>query len=226
MEVIILAGGKGTRLRSIIGENPKPMALVNGRPFLEIQLEWLLQQKVTHFIISVGYQYEKIIEYFGDSYKNIAITYIIEQSPMGTGGAIALASGACSSELFFVINGDSYYPILLEDMLSSYSGEDLMLATKYMKVADRYGVVQIKSNQVTGFQEKNKNSQGLINAGIYCMRKEFASSLPRNEFSFEEYLQENINSIDFTFYEPENKNILFIDIGVPEDYERAQKIID
>lgn len=226
MEIIILAGGKGTRLRSVIGNIPKPMALINGIPFLEKQLEWLLKQGATHFIISVGYQYKVITEYFGSSFKEINITYIIEKSPLGTGGAISLASKSCTSDNFFVINGDTFYPINLVEISDSFQNEDLALATKFMPFADRYGLLNIKKGKVVGFEEKKQGASGLINAGIYYLSKRFSHKLPDKAFSFEYYLQNNITLIDFLAIEPKKKNNLFIDIGIPEDYDRAQKLIN
>lgn len=225
MEAIILAGGKGTRLRSVIGEYPKPMALINDVPFLEKQFDWLIDQGVSHLIVSVGYKYNVITEYFGDSYKNTGITYVIEETPLGTGGAISLASKFCKEDNVFVVNGDTYYPIELKSMINSFDNSDISIAIKYMDPADRYGLVQLDNNKIVGFEEKKLSSSGFINAGIYLLSKMFLSQLPESGFSFEEYLQINLSKINASSYRTID-DTYFIDIGVPEDYEKAQKLIN
>ncbi|MDA0110533.1 nucleotidyltransferase family protein [Vibrio sp. La 4.2.2] len=227
MEVIVLAGGKGTRLRSVIGESPKPMALINGVPFLEKQFDWLISQGASKLIVSVGYKYEMITEHFKDEFKGIPIRYVIEEQPLGTGGAICLASKECAEEQYFVVNGDTYYPISLTDMLENYSKNDLMIATKFIEVADRYGLVRTVDDKIIGFDEKKAKSSGDINAGIYLMSKNLIMNMPTGNFSFEEFMQSGLESasISVSRHKPIDDTD-FIDIGVPEDYERAQHVIN
>ena len=111
MEAIVLAGGKGTRLQSVVFDLPKPMADINGKPFLAYQLDFLIENGIKRFVLSVGYKSEFIIQYFKNSYRNVPIEYAIETQPLGTGGAIKYALSKCISENVFVINGDTYLEV-------------------------------------------------------------------------------------------------------------------
>lgn len=224
MEAIILAGGKGTRLRSIIGEYPKPMAKINGKPFLEKQLEWLFSQGVKHVIMSVGYKASIIQDYFGNNFKTIEITYVIENSPLGTGGAIKLASEKTRNDNFFILNGDTYYPINLLKMKESLLRRKMLVAIKKMKYISRYGVLSIDGDKIISFKEKASCPEGNINSGIYYCSRGFIDDLPLEVFSFEVFLEQHIDALDLYCYAPSEDN-LFIDIGVPQDFEKAQKLI-
>ena len=114
MDVIILAGGLGTRLRSVINTLPKPMAPVADRPFLEYLLDYLISQKITNkFLVSVGYEHQKIIDHFGYKYKEYELTYLIEDTPLGTGGAIRLALNKIETEQALIVNGDNLFNVNL-----------------------------------------------------------------------------------------------------------------
>ena len=114
---IILAGGLGTRLRSVIPDLPKPMAPICGRPFIEYQLEYWIKQGINKFILSVGYKNKVISGYFGDNYKGVEIDYVIENEPLGTGGAFLLASERiANNESFLLLNGDTYFDVDLDKL--------------------------------------------------------------------------------------------------------------
>ena len=109
MEAVILAGGLGTRLRGIVSNVPKPMAPVNGIPFLSYVLDNLIDNGITRFILSVGYKYEFIEKIYGNSYRRCEIIYSVESKPLGTGGAIKKAINYINDKYFFIVNGDTIF---------------------------------------------------------------------------------------------------------------------
>lgn len=228
-KAIILAGGLGTRLRSAIGDLPKPMADIAGRPFLEYLLDYLIENDFKKVILSVGYKAEIIISHFGRNYKSIDIEYSIEDKPLGTGGAIkkAIKKLDNSDDYFFVLNGDTFFDIPLDDLLEFHVQRKavITIAFKSMEDSTRYGSVLLDySNRIIGFIEKGTFKNCLINGGIYVINIELFKSLDLpDKFSFEKDLLE-------AYYKKmlfcgKNFNKYFIDIGVPEDYERFKEEI-
>jgi D-glycero-alpha-D-manno-heptose 1-phosphate guanylyltransferase len=223
-EAIILAGGLGTRLRSVVSDLPKCMAPVAGKPFLHYVIDYLLTQGVDTFIFSLGYKSEMIIAYINTQYPMLHVQYAIEEEPLGTGGAIKLACGLVKEENVLILNGDTLFKVDIPTLFSFHnkSGSDCTLALKPMQHFDRYGVVELNDDaSVSGFKEKQYYSSGLINGGVYALRvKLFLQEDLPQKFSFEkDYLEafankRNMHAIVQYQY--------FIDIGVPEDYERAQ----
>ncbi len=223
MEAIVLAGGFGTRLQSVVSNVPKPMAEVQKKPFLEHILIYLQQNGIDRVILSVGYKHQIIADYFKHSFAGMAIEYIVEDTPLGTGGAILKAWSSIQQENVFVINGDTFFNVDLNSLLSKHLGfqADLTLSLRHMENFDRYGSVEIDEKfKVSDFKEKQFVTQGHINGGIYVLNRELFSAfdLPR-QFSFEEFMQENIH--DLNIYASIFDNY-FIDIGIPEDYQKAQ----
>ncbi|EAI4085138.1 D-glycero-D-manno-heptose 1-phosphate guanosyltransferase [Campylobacter jejuni] len=214
MQAIILCGGLGTRLKSIIKDIPKPMAPINDKPFLEFIFEHLKKQGIKEVILAVSYKYEVIQEYFKDEFLGIKIKYSIEKEPLGTGGAIKEALKFVKNKAY-VLNGDTIFNIDLKKLILNNS--KICLALKQMNDFDRYGTVELDSkNYIKLFKEKEFKKQGLINGGIYLLNKDIFNDFDLQEkFSFEEFLQENYEKLKakaciFDDY--------FIDIGVPEDY--------
>lgn len=220
MEAIILAGGFGTRLSHIVSNVPKPMALVNGEPFLKYIFEYLIKNRISHTILAVGYKYEYIEEYFGKSYKGIRITYSIEDTPLGTGGAIKKALDYCEEEDVFIINGDTYFDINLNNMklFHEMHHSKLTIAVKALRKFDRYGLVIIKDDVIKEFVEKKSTEQGKINAGTYLLKREIINLIGQKSFSFENKVLES-GIVEIYAYESQG---FFIDIGVPDDYYKAQ----
>lgn len=223
---IVLAGGQGTRLRSVVADLPKPMAPINGLPFLQYIFRNLQKNGIREVVLAVGYKYEIIYEYFGNIFENITIQYSIENEPLGTGGAIAKAFEMADDEAF-LINGDTFFDIPLADFyqLHTIANSSLSLALKPMKDFDRYGIVHTnQENQITFFEEKKKCKNGLINAGIYLAKKEIFNTVFRenvpSKFSFETAVLENEKIRNQLFGFPYDN--YFIDIGIPDDYYRAQ----
>lgn len=223
-EAIILAGGMGTRLKSVITDIPKPMAPVANRPFLEIILDNLKDQGVEHIVLAVGYKYEVIAEYFGNTYKDIEIDYAIEEEPLGTGGAVSFAMEKIKEDSFLMLNGDTLFDVDLNKFCSfhEHHKSDLSIALKTVSNQDRYGLVEIDSNnRVSKFLEKQFISEGLINGGIYATSSSFIKSLSLPmKYSWEkEVLELQIKESRIYGY---STNSYFIDIGIPQDYSKAQ----
>lgn len=221
-DVIILAGGLGTRLAHIVQDLPKPMAPINGKPFLSILFDQILSFKFQRIILSVGHKSDKIEEYFGSSYSGIELIYSKEESPLGTGGAIKKAISHCNSEYVFILNGDTYFDIDFNSMFKMFSesSADMAIAVKELKDFDRYGTVSFQNNIITGFAEKKKTSRGYINGGTYLMNLKKINTLEwPDKFSFEKnFLELRYKDLKFM---PFISDKYFIDIGIPEDYERA-----
>ena len=220
MEAIVLAGGLGTRLRSVVSDVPKPMAPINDKPFLEYILEFLNNQNIKKVILSVGYKWEMIKDYFGDKYKDIELVYNIEKEQLGTGGAIKDSLRLTKSDKVYVLNGDTFFNIDLSKM--KLDNNLIEIALKEMKDFDRYGVVEIDENRyIRNFKEKSYYNQGFINGGIYLIKKNIFEKfdLPK-KFSFEKFLENNFQNL-----KAKGKvfNSYFIDIGIPEDYEKAKR---
>ncbi|HRF78156.1 MAG TPA: nucleotidyltransferase family protein [Chitinophagales bacterium] len=222
-EAIVLAGGFGTRLQTVVKEVPKPMAPVAGKPFLQYILDYLIAHKVAHVVLAVGYLRETIIDYFGDNYQSLSITYAVEENPLGTGGGILNACNQIKGDNVFVINGDTFFDVDLVELSAFHESNNALLtvALKKMEKFDRYGTVETDNEgRIIGFLEKKYLDEGLINGGIYCLNKHiFHPELPA-AFSFEkEILEKEI--VNRKIYGLRSEGY-FIDIGIPEDYARAQ----
>jgi D-glycero-alpha-D-manno-heptose 1-phosphate guanylyltransferase len=227
MEAIILAGGLGTRLRSVIGEAlPKCMAHVAGRPFLHYLFKYLEGEGCTRIVLSLGHGHAHILDWLGrESPTHVEVAHVIEHEPLGTGGGIRLAMKEAHEEHVIVLNGDTAFDVRL-GALKSFAetvGAETTLALKPMRDFARYGTVEVDkhSGRILRFAEKQPRSEGLINGGIYCIQRDqfLARPLPQ-KFSFEkDYLEAFLQ--DGHFY-GQASDSYFIDIGIPEDYARAQ----
>lgn len=223
MEAIVLAGGLGTRLQSVVSNVPKPMAEVQHKPFLEHVLFYLKQNGINRVILSVGYKHEVIKKHFRHAFAEMAIEYVVEDEPLGTGGAILKAWPSIKQEHVFVINGDTFFNVNLKNLLSKHLSyqADLTLSLKPMENFSRYGSVEVDKNfRVVNFKEKEFVSKGNINGGIYILNKHIFTPFKLTKpFSFETFMQENINHLNIY---ASIFNNYFIDIGIPEDYQKAQ----
>lgn len=221
-EAIILAGGKGTRLSSIVKDLPKPMASVNGRPFLEYLLDRLSQNGLESIYLSVGYMADKIHEYFGDRYGSLRLIYVRESTPLDTGGGLRKCLAEIQEGYALVLNGDTYSDIDLEAMESLYriSGKTIMGAIR-VKDATRYGSLSVINGVLKGFFEKGTSGPGLINVGSYIIGKNELNEFRVDDaFSFErDYLQKAVSTKSIIVCD---RCSHFIDIGIPEDYQLAQ----
>lgn len=222
MEAIILAGGFGTRLSHIVKDVPKPMAPVCGMPFLEYIVNDLINKGITRIVMAVGYKQDIIINYFGCLYKNIEIVYSSENKPLYTGGAVKKALKACKEKSVCIINGDTFFDVELKVMLREHecNSADLTIALKHMENFERYGTVEFFGKKITSFEEKMHREKGYINGGIYVITKDLLESYPEDEFSFETYITDRLFDLKVLAF---TSNGYFIDIGIPEDYEKAQE---
>ncbi|MGO9432950.1 MAG: nucleotidyltransferase family protein [Terracidiphilus sp.] len=223
MEAIILAGGLGTRLASRLNQIPKSMAPIGGRPFLEILLDQLIAAGCNRIILSVGHLRDVIVQRFGNNYRTVAIDYAMEDSPLGTGGAIRLALGQVEERSAFVLNGDTYIDADFSAMQRFHDASVRPLTMAVVRVNDtaRYGGVITEDQSVSGFIEKGSSGPGWINGGLYRIDRDFPwpESLPER-FSFEsDVLVPFVSEIGPAAFLCER---YFLDIGIPEDFERAQ----
>jgi D-glycero-alpha-D-manno-heptose 1-phosphate guanylyltransferase len=223
MEAIILAGGLGTRLAERVPGVPKAMAPVGGRPFLEILVHQLKKSGCSRIVLSVGYRRETIQAHFGASYAGIAVAYAAEETPLGTGGAIRRALGIANEEAALILNGDTFLDADYAAMTRHHrqSGATLTMAiTQQLDIA-RYGGVIVKDGHITGFEEKGRRGPGWINAGAYVLNRnsDWPDELGET-FSFEkDFLARHIDLLRPAAFHVDG---FFLDIGVPEDYDRAQ----
>ncbi len=225
-EAIILAGGLGTRLQGVVKDLPKPMAPVNGRPFLTYILDYLIDYEYERVVLSVGYLHEKIVDYFGKKYKTLEIDYAVEEEPLGTGGGILLAMSKCTTDNVLVINGDTMFKVDLTAFEQFHQEKNSLLTIVLREVEDvsRYGSVTIsKDNLIALFAEKQVTfGRGYINGGVYLINRRLFEKYPQSKrFSFEKDIMTKYYTQECFYAMPSDG--YFIDIGIPEDYARAQK---
>ncbi|MDL2255803.1 nucleotidyltransferase family protein [Parabacteroides sp. OttesenSCG-928-K15] len=223
MEAIILAGGMGTRLQSVVSDIPKAMAPVAGRPFLFYLLQSLERNGFGHVILAVGYKHEVIEEWLATYETCMRISIVIEEEPLGTGGAARLSLCQAEEEDVFILNGDTWFPVGYAQMLSFHKtlGTEATLALKEIKDFDRYGIVEMRDDaHIQGFREKQYCKAGLINAGVYLINRRILDGYPKR-FSLERDYFEQVVAAGRLGGFPSDR--YFIDIGIPEDYAQAQK---
>ncbi|MBI3717911.1 MAG: HAD-IIIA family hydrolase [Sphingobacteriales bacterium] len=223
-EAIILAGGLGTRLRSVVSDLPKCMAPVAGKPFLHYVIEQLTKQGIDKFIFAIGYKSKAIEEWLKKEFSTLHYQLSIEEEPLGTGGAIKQACEKATEKNVLIVNGDTLFNINAEELSTAHTANnaDCTLALKPMKNFDRYGVVELnENNNISSFKEKQFYESGLINGGVYVLNVEsFLKETLPIKFSFEkDYLETYFSKRKFYGV---IQSQYFIDIGIPEDYEKSQ----
>lgn len=222
-EAIVLAGGLGTRLKSVVSELPKSLAPVAGKPFLAWLLDYSKKQGIEKFIFALGHKSGQIESFVKEFLPKGSYIFSIEEEPLGTGGAVYKACKQVSGPDTIVLNADTFFGIsfLNLSIIHELQKADCTLALKPMKSFDRYGAVDIENLVITGFSEKKYHKSGLINGGVYALSA--ASFIQKSfppVFSFEkdylekEFVKRKIMGMISDGY--------FIDIGIPEDYQRAQ----
>jgi len=223
-EAIILAGGLGTRLRSAVPDLPKCMAPVAGKPFLSYVIDYYKKQGINRFVFSLGYMHEVILDYLNKEYADLDYSFVIEEEPLGTGGAIRFACTEAITEAPLILNGDTLFHIQLKTVGDFHfeSKSACTLSLKPMTDFDRYGVVELNpEGTIKDFKEKKFYKKGLINGGVYVLnRKSFMANDWPERFSFEkDFLEKEYHSQTLFGIVQEG---YFIDIGIPEDFTRAQ----
>lgn len=223
MQAILLAGGLGTRLQSVVSDRPKPMALISERPFMEYVIHELSRHGITDIVVAVGYKGSMVEEYFGDgSAFGVTVSYAYEETLLGTAGAIRNAARYMKEDRVFVLNADTFYQIDYTRLLRLWEEKALDMALVLRQVDDvsRYGQAVLKDSLLTGFNEKVADSRpGTINGGIYLLSQELIADIPEGKVSLElemipKWMREGrrLGGIVNDGY--------FIDIGIPEDYYR------
>lgn len=222
MQAVLLAGGLGTRLRSVVNDRPKPMADVLGYPFLEYLILELKKHGITKVVLAVGYMGESIEAYFGTGEKlGIEIQYSYEKEQLGTAGAIKNAAQYILDSEFFVLNADTFYQAAYSDALQLFRIEqaDMVLVLRKVDDISRYGSVRLEGRRVEGFNEKiSEQRPGLINGGIYIMKKQILDCIPEGrKCSLENEIIPELLKSDKKVCGTINEGY-FIDIGIPRDY--------
>tara|TARA_B110000037_G_C17068760_1_gene484900 strand:+ start:307 stop:1011 length:705 start_codon:yes stop_codon:yes gene_type:complete len=225
-EAIILAGGFGTRLQSVVKDVPKPMAPVAGNPYLVYLVRYLKSYGVEHIVLSVGYLSEVVEDYFKAEYLGVKISYSKEDAPLGTGGGIRLALEKCEKKNVIILNGDSFFDVDINKLKKFHKKHKatVSLGVREVENVGRYGEVVLNDEkEIVKFSEKSdKAIAGLINGGVYLMKRKALNTFALNtKFSLEQdYFQKQANTS--SLYAKEF-NSYFIDIGIPTDFERANK---
>lgn len=230
-EAVILAGGRGTRLRPVVDDVPKPMAPINERPFLEYQLDYLIAQGITRVILSVGYLRHKVEQHFGTQYGALAVEYAVEETPLGTGGGLLQAAALSRLEQpLLVLNGDTWFPVALAEMAEVHRRHhaDVTIALREADAAGRYaGIILDNKNRIVKFSSSGEEQSRWINGGVYLISPAVLLKWQADagkRLSLEcDLLEAGIaNGMSCYGYASEAP---FIDIGVPEDYVRAASVI-
>jgi len=221
---VVLAGGLGTRLHSVIADKPKVLASVNGRPFLSYLLDQLIAAGFQDVILCTGYKGEMVKEAFGSHYKGLNIRYSQETEPLGTGGALRYALPMIESKVILIMNGDSYIDVNICTFIEWYlkEGHDAAILLTRVPDMNRYGCVKInEEGKVLRFAEKQKGlGPGWINAGVYLLKTFLLNLIPLDRpFSLEQELFPDLIAKDFYGYFGEG---CFLDIGTPISHARAE----
>ncbi len=228
MQAILLAGGLGTRLRSVISDRPKPMALIGDKPFMEYVVHELSRHGITDIIFAVGYKGSMVEDYFGDGSRfaaadgsgSLTVRYAYEEELLGTAGAIKNAGKLVTEERFFVLNADTFYQIDYQRLVRMQEDLDLEMTLVLRQVPDasRYGQAVLEDGRLTAFNEKTAEAKpGTINGGVYLMTRALLDEIPEGKVSLENemiprWLKENRKLGGFV------NDGYFIDIGIPEAY--------
>ena len=225
MEAIILAGGLGTRLRSVVADVPKCMAPINNIPFISFIITYLQNEGVEKFIFSLGYKSEIVINFLDEKFTPLNKKYSIETEPLGTGGAIKKACEHATDNEVIVVNADTIFNVNLSTLLYFHKENkaSCTLALKELQNFDRYGIVELNTNHsIFKFKEKQFCRLGNINGGVYILNvTNFLSKKLPTKFSFEkDYLEKYV--IENRFYGSTFENY-FIDIGIPQDYKKFEE---
>jgi NDP-sugar pyrophosphorylase family protein len=221
---IILAGGLGTRLRTVVPDKPKVLATVAGRPFITYLLDQLGRTGIRRVVLSTGHLAEQFTEAIGDEYHGLAIAYAEESEPLGTGGAIKFAGAFADTPHVLVMNGDSYFDADLGAYMEWHraGGQDASLLLVEVPDASRFGTVELRADgvHVAAFREKQPEQvPGNINAGVYLFRREILDRIPAGKCSVErDVFPRWLEEFDVRGWVTDGE---FIDIGVPDDYQRS-----
>lgn len=223
MQAILLAGGLGTRLRSVVNDRPKPMALIDEKPFMEYVIHELTKFGVDEIIFAIGYKGSMVEEYFQDgSGFGVRVFYAYEETLLGTAGAIKNAAKFASGQEILVLNADTFYQLDYARLVKMRQEQDLDMAMVLRQVPDvsRYGRARLEEGRLVSFNEKTTEAiSGTINGGVYLMKTSLIDEIPEGKVSLENDM--------IPLWLKNGKRLggmvndgYFIDIGIPEDYYR------
>ena len=227
---VILAGGKGTRLNKVVSDVPKPMAPINNRPFLEYLMDYWIGQGISRFILSVGHLNEVITTHFRNNYRSAKIDYVYENNPLGTGGALMLASKNLN-QTFLLLNGDTFFEVGLNNLLSFHTknSSECTMSLFRSNELERYMGVQLEENgEIFELKSKEKSVDLVVNGGVYLIEPSAINKLNLKsgvKISLENQLLPSLISLGGRLFGKEY-SAKFIDIGIPEDYSRAHSFLD
>lgn len=230
IDTLILCGGKGTRLQSIVPDKPKILADIGGAPFIKYLFNYLEIKGIKRIILCTGYMHDQIEEWVKSSYHgNLDILFSREKRSLGTAGATKNAAKYLQSEHFFVLNGDTFTKVNYIDLMGFFFQKKALGAISVVRKpkSDRYGRISMdKHNKITSFNEKISDGKGLINAGVYIFPIEIIELIPNNQFSsFDDdifpLLVKYKDKGLYGFF----INEFFIDIGTPSSYQKANKCL-
>jgi D-glycero-alpha-D-manno-heptose 1-phosphate guanylyltransferase len=229
IKAIMLVGGLGTRLRSVVGSTPKVLASIGEKSFLELLVHQLRSQGIRHLVMCTGYLADQIEAKFGDGRSwDVSIEYSKEEVPLGTAGALKLAQRYLRDiPEFLVLNGDSFLEVDFQSLMAFHRRHNSAVATMAVirvENASRYGTVQVgRGDRVTGFAEKTgSEAPALVNGGICFFNRSVLQCIPEGPSSMERDVFPGL--LDQGVYAQEQHGI-FIDIGTPADYARAQQLL-
>jgi len=228
---IILAGGLGTRLRDVVPNLPKPMAPLNGRPFLEYQLDYWIAQGIRHFILSVGYRSEAIVSHFGETYGGARLEYVVEAEPLGTGGGLLLAMDLLTgNDAFLLLNGDTFFEVSLSELAAFHSARqsDWTLALFRTSEVGRYMGPGIDGDgRILTLRSETVCADRHANGGVYLISPHIirnSNLLAGRRVSLEDEIMPCALAAGGRFFGLECEGRV-IDIGVPDDYRRAADVV-
>ena len=224
-DCVILCGGLGKRLRSVVDDVPKVMAQVNGRPFLDLVIEHLKAQNIERIVLCTGYKADLIENYYREHDFGLTLDFSRENEPLGTGGALKSAHEIISSNPFFVLNGDSFLPANFQAFLDFHKEKNSIasMLVSQENTSKDFGSLELdESGQIIDFREKIEgDAESLVNAGIYCFDQAIFSCMPESaKFSLENDLFPSMVNNKFYGYRTDEK---FLDIGTPERYESLKQ---
>lgn len=225
IQLVVLAGGLGTRLRGAIPEGlPKAMAPIAGRPFLEHLLDRAISEGVSEVLLLVGYSAQAISRHFGDNYRGLPVAYSIEDIPLGTGGALKAAETHLADK-FVLVNGDTFADVSYRRLMGTLGSGTLSMSLAHIEDASRYGCAETEGGVVVGLKEKGISGPGKVNAGVYACRRELITIMPdSSSFSFEkDFLEPRLSVLRPPFLGADSG---IIDIGTPESYVHANNLHD
>ena len=222
-DFLILCGGLGTRLRPVTGDVPKVMADVQGEPFLDFLIRYLIKQGARRVVLCAGYKAEALEAHYQKKFPEIEIHLSIEKEPLGTGGALRHAAGFIKSDMVFGLNGDCFTPVKYRELLNFHQSKRALATLVGVRIEGNkdFGTLEINgADEITAFREKFETREiQHISAGVYCFRRELFDLMPSGKFSIEYGLFPDLIGKSFYGFKVDAP---FIDIGTPERFEWAR----